>query len=117
MRAADLTILPSLAELSGTDGIPVALMEAMASGVLTVSTPVGGIPELVIDGVTGVMGDPSDPQGCAAAVADLLGDPGRMQQVIDAAFEHVRESFNARESVAALLNLTESNAQLQGTRR
>jgi colanic acid/amylovoran biosynthesis glycosyltransferase len=107
MRAADVAVLPSKAQFPGTDGIPVALIEAMASGVLAVSTPVGGIPELIIDGVTGVLGDPLDPKGCAAAIAVLLGDPRRMQAILDNAFEHVRESFNARNSAAALASLTQ----------
>jgi colanic acid/amylovoran biosynthesis glycosyltransferase len=117
IRAADMMVLPSQDEISGTDGIPVALMEAMASGVLAVSTPIGGIAELIIDGVTGVMGDPLDPQGCAATVADLLTNPGRMQQIIDNALNHVRESFNAHESVTALLSLMQSSGQLEGVRR
>jgi colanic acid/amylovoran biosynthesis glycosyltransferase len=118
LRAADVMVLPSMAQLPGTDGIPVALMEAMASGVLAVSTPVGGIPELIIDGVTGVMGEPLDPKGCAAAIAELLGDPGRMQTILDGALKHVRQSFNAPESAAALLGITRpvirANGQLQG---
>jgi colanic acid/amylovoran biosynthesis glycosyltransferase len=117
MRTADMMILPSQAEMFGTDGIPVALMEAMASGVLAVSTPVGGIPELVIDGRTGVLGDALEPRACAAAIAELLRDPGRMQQIIDNAFDHVRESFNTHASVAALLRLTQQSASLQGARQ
>ena len=121
LRATDVMVLPSKAQLPGTDGIPVALMEAMASGVLAVSTPVGGIPELIIDGVTGVMGEPLDPKGCAASIADLLGNPRRMQAILDGAFEHVRQSFNAQESAAALLSLihlsVRTDDQLQGAPR
>jgi colanic acid/amylovoran biosynthesis glycosyltransferase len=111
MRGADVMVLPSKAHFPGTDGIPVALIEAMASGVLAVSTPVGGIPELIIDGVTGVLGDPLDPKGCAAAIVALVGDPGRMQAVLDNAFEHVRESFNAQRSAAALARLTQPDGR------
>jgi len=117
MRATDLMILPSQTEPTGSDGIPVALMEAMASGVLAVSTPVGGIPELVIDGVTGLMGDPLDPHGCAAAIAGVLSNPGRMQEIVDNAFAHVHDSFNAYGSASELVKLTQSRSQLQGAPR
>jgi colanic acid/amylovoran biosynthesis glycosyltransferase len=120
VRASDVMVMPSRAQAPGTDGIPVALMEAMASGVLSVSTPVGGIPELIIDGVTGVMGDPLDPTSCAAAIAKLLADPVRLQGILDSAFEHVSESFNARVSAASVLKLTQpdirNNVHLQGSR-
>jgi colanic acid/amylovoran biosynthesis glycosyltransferase len=106
IRVADVMVMPSRAEPPGPDGIPVALIEAMAAGVLAVSTPVGGIPELIIDGVTGVMGDPSDPKSCAATLARLLGDPEQLHSMLDRAFEHVRGSFNARGSAAALFDLT-----------
>jgi colanic acid/amylovoran biosynthesis glycosyltransferase len=117
IRAADLTVLPSRAEPPGPDGIPVALIEAMAAGVLAVSTPVGGIPELIVDGVTGIMGDPLDPKGCAASIAGVLVDPERMQTILDNALEHVRESFNAQGSAAALLSLTRALAPVSSQLR
>ena len=56
------------------EGIPVALMEAMASGVPVVATRLSGIPELVEDGVTGLLVEPHDPDGLAAALERLLAD-------------------------------------------
>ena len=67
--------LPSVRLPSGRmEGIPVALMEAMASGVPVVATRLSGIPELVEDGVTGLLVEPHDPEGLAAALERLLAD-------------------------------------------
>jgi glycosyltransferase involved in cell wall biosynthesis len=56
------------------EGIPVALMEAMASGVPVVATRISGIPELVQHDVTGLLVEPHDPAGLAAALDSLLSD-------------------------------------------
>ena len=67
--------LPSVRLPSGRmEGIPVALMEAMASGVPVVATRLSGIPELVEDGVTGLLVEPHDPERLAAALERLLAD-------------------------------------------
>jgi glycosyltransferase involved in cell wall biosynthesis len=56
------------------EGLPIALLEAMAAGVPPVATRVGGIPEVVTDGVDGLLVDPGDAAGLAAALGRLLGD-------------------------------------------
>jgi glycosyltransferase involved in cell wall biosynthesis len=67
--------LPSIRLPSGRmEGIPVALMEAMASGVPVVATRISGIPELVQHDVTGLLVEPHDPAGLAAALDSLLSD-------------------------------------------
>jgi colanic acid/amylovoran biosynthesis glycosyltransferase len=67
--AADAFVLASLAE-----GMPVALMEAMALGLPCVATAVGGTPELLRDGVDGLLVPPADEQALAAALARLVDD-------------------------------------------
>jgi len=70
-------LLPSLAALvvpSHAEGMPLALMEAMAAGVPVVATSVGGIPELVRHDETGLLVDDGDVNGFAAAVDRLLDD-------------------------------------------
>ena len=60
---------------SREEGLPVALLEAMAHGLPVVVTPVGGIPDLVRDPDHGRLVSPDDPEGLAAALGELLGDP------------------------------------------
>lgn len=59
---------------SDQDGIPVAMMEAMAMGVPVISTPVSGIPELITHGVTGLLVNERDPEGIARSVTSLVQD-------------------------------------------
>ena len=70
LARADLFALPSFAE-----GVPVVLMEAMASRLPVVATRLAGIPELVEDGVSGRVVPPGDSAALAAALAELLSDP------------------------------------------
>ena len=73
---ADVVVQPSIVLPSGkTEGIPVALMEALASGVPVVATAVSGVPELVEDGVTGRLVPPGDADALADALVDLQRDP------------------------------------------
>ncbi len=65
----DVVMLTSLNE-----GTPVSLIEAMAAGRAVIATRVGGVPDVVQDGVTGVLVPPRDPQALAAATLRLLGD-------------------------------------------
>jgi glycosyltransferase involved in cell wall biosynthesis len=69
LPAFDVFVLSSRHE-----GLPIALMEAMASGVACVATRVGGVPELIDDGRNGLLVDPGDPSALAAAIAKLLDD-------------------------------------------
>lgn len=71
-RCADLLLNPSLA-----DNMPNSILEALAAGVPVVSTNVGGIPDLLEHGVTGLLVAPADPAALAAAALALLADRGR----------------------------------------
>jgi glycosyltransferase involved in cell wall biosynthesis len=72
MAACDVFVLASRFE-----GLPVALMEALALGLPVVATAVGGVPEAVTDGVEAVLVPPSRPDLLAGAVAGLVADPER----------------------------------------
>lgn len=101
LSRADLFALPSFAE-----GVPVVLMEAMASGLPVLTTRIAGIPELVEDGVSGRIVAPGDVDAFAAALTDLLADPVAARAMGQAGRDKVRAEFDvAREAekLAALL--------------
>lgn len=75
---ARLFVLPSIVAADGQmEGLPVALIEALACGLVVVSTRLSGIPELVRDGVTGFLAEPGDPASLAAALTRALSPESR----------------------------------------
>jgi len=75
LSAADVFVLPSIVARDGQmEGLPVALMEALASGLFAVSTRLSGIPELVRDGETGALAEPGDVTSLAGALGRALHD-------------------------------------------
>jgi len=83
------------------------LTEAMGCGLPVVSTRVGGIPEIVLDGDTGLLARAGDPESLAAAILDLAGDPARRGEMGRRGLERLRSTFTwehtARRMEAALL--------------
>ena len=87
------------------DGIPNVLVEAMATGVPVVATKISAIPELVEDGATGVLVEPSDPDGMAAAIMDILRHPEKYGGHIARARSRVEKDFDNRICVQRLHSL------------
>lgn len=80
LAAADILVLPSIYEEMGS-----VLTEAMAAGVPVVASRVGGIPDVVVDGVTGRLVPPRDAERFAAAIDEVLADPAQRSQMAGAA--------------------------------
>ena len=98
--------MPSVQVRSGDmDGIPVAMMEAMACEVPVVSRRISGIPELVHHEVNGLLVDGEEPGALAEAVRSLLGDPDKMWRFGRAGRDHVQENFNITKAAAQLREL------------
>lgn len=96
-QRSDLFALPSFAE-----GIPVVLMEAMASGLPCVTTRITGIPELIRDGIDGLLVTPSDAHELADALAMLMDDAQLRSELGSAGRQRVREMYNLPDNVAQL---------------
>lgn len=90
IQAADVFALASVAR---SEGMPTAILEAMAAGKPVVASRVGAVAELVADGLTGVLVDPGDAAGLASAVATLAADPARREQMAATGFETARSRF------------------------
>jgi len=106
-RALDIFVLTSSIE-----GLPLALLEAMASGLPTISTDVGAISEVIEDGKTGIVVPPGDSRVLQSALEELLNNPDRAREMGELARKRVEEKFNA-EKTARLYetlyrNLTEN---------
>lgn len=96
-RHSDVFALPSFAE-----GIPVVLMEAMASGVPCVTTRITGIPELIRDGIEGLLVTPSDTLELADSLASLMDDPQLRKDLAAAGRIRVAANYNLPDNIARL---------------
>ena len=89
LKKSDVFVMSSFAE-----GVPVVLMEAMAAGVPVVATRIAGIPELVIDGQSGLLVAPGDVNGMTIAVDRLVQDAELRNRFAIAARQDVEREFN-----------------------
>ncbi len=96
-RRAHVFVLPSYAE-----GLPMAMLEAMAAGLPLITTPVGGIPEVVRDGEHGILIDPGDVEALAGSILALLRDEGLRARMGAANVEVVQRDHDARAVAAKL---------------
>ncbi|NNF76982.1 MAG: glycosyltransferase, partial [Rhizobiales bacterium] len=105
-RASDVFVLPCrIAPNGDRDGLPNVLMEAQSQALTCLSTPVSGVPELVVDGETGVLVPPDKPQELALALESLCKDPGLREKLGKAAENRVRREFSYEGGIKALLKL------------
>ncbi len=103
LAGATALVLPSVTARDGQmEGIPVALMEAMAAGVPVVASRLSGIPELVRDGETGLLVPERDAVALAAAMERLARDPALAGRLADAGRRAVRDEYDRSRNVAQL---------------
>jgi len=94
-RAADVFVLASRVSDDGDrDGLPNVLLEAQSQRVACVSTQVSGIPELIVDGVTGVLVEPRSPAALAEALARLIADPSLRRALASAGMTRTTTQFS-----------------------
>ena len=109
LQAFDVFCLPSYAN----EGVPQALMQAMACALPVVTTPVGSIEEIVADGETGVLVPPQDVERLRAALASLLADAGRREALGHRAREAAAARFGDDRMVERMIAVF---AEASGTR-
>jgi L-malate glycosyltransferase len=89
LSAADLFLLTSISE-----GIPLTVLEAMAAGLAVVSTRAGGVAEVVVDGITGLLAPVGDAGGLANHILHLAADPGLRRQMGQVGRERAQGIFS-----------------------
>ncbi|MEO1766411.1 glycosyltransferase [Thiobacter aerophilum] len=102
LRALDLFVLPTREEALGT-----AFLEAQAMGVPVIGTRVGGVPETIREGETGLLVPPHDPERLAAALLELLENPGKRAAFARAARPWVAAHFGIEQMGAGMLAVYE----------
>jgi glycosyltransferase involved in cell wall biosynthesis len=103
LRAADLLI-----QTSDTEGLPNAVMEAMAAGLPVVATRAGGTAEIIEDGQNGLLVPVRDEDGLVAKASSVLADSALARRLGECAARHIRESFSPQKAVREYEDLLET---------
>ncbi|PLL13608.1 colanic acid biosynthesis glycosyltransferase WcaL [Tabrizicola sp. TH137] len=106
LEEASLVTLPCIITPDGDrDGLPTVLLEAMAKALPVVTTTVTGGPEIVADGITGLLVPPGSPAALATALGSLIDDPARAQRMGRLGRQRAESLFDLRASSATLAGL------------
>lgn len=108
-QRADLFVLPTLA-----DGLPNAALEAAASGLPIVASPVGGLSDVVVNDETGLLVPAGDPAALAAALTRLVDDPDFRRRLGASGRARAVARFDARTNAARLLDLVQALTDRRG---
>ncbi len=101
---SDIFVMPSI----DREGLPKALLEAMAQGVAPICTNVGGMPEIVRNGIDGIVVPPSDPESLAKAILTLATDSESRKRFGESSKERVKKDFSIEKTVQSVFALIES---------
>ena len=105
MHSLDSFVLACKVDRNGDmDGIPVVLMEAMSQSLPVVSTRLSGIPELVVDGESGLLAAPADAEDLALQIERLIDSPALRRHLGEGACRHVMEEFGMERNLDRLLD-------------
>ena len=102
---------------SSKEGLPLAPLEAMASGLAVIATRVPGHQDVVIDGTTGLLVPPGDDAAMSVAIESLLGDSARRRRMGQAGRERVRKEFTVQSMVAKTAEVYRVAAASRGASR
>ena len=94
-KTANVFTLPAIVDSKGdTEGLGVVLIEAMELGLPVVASNVGGIPDVVVDGVSGILVPEKDPEALAGAYRRLAAEPELVKQLLAGAQKRIAECFS-----------------------
>ena len=111
LRAIDIFVLPSISEALSN-----SLMEAMACGCCAIASRVGGNPELVAHGTTGLLFEPRDAAGLARQLSAAILDPDRRRRMAEAGLALIRNEFSIQASVERMSLIYDSFLKESGVR-
>lgn len=97
VSCSDVFALPSINE-----GFGVALLEAMAVKCPIVATDVGGVPEVILDGVTGILVPPKDPAQLAKGILKLIKDPQLSARLAESGYQRLKTLFDIQNTVSKM---------------
>jgi glycosyltransferase involved in cell wall biosynthesis len=112
-RASLFVLAPHVLENGDRDGIPNVLVEAMAAGVPVVSTRMSGIPELIENGIEGILVEPDDIEALAAAISRLLDDTALADRLAAAGRRKVERSFDLIVNSKLVFDLLSSGSKTE----
>lgn len=112
-RSLDVLVLPAVSD----EGMPLTILEAMATGLPIVTSEIGGAKEVIRDGVDGLIVPPNEPEALAAALVELRDNPARRRQMGRNALLRVQSEFSPRAQVEAVAEIYAQLMQRQPRRR
>ncbi len=115
LAAANVFTLPIVRD-QGTDGLPNVLLEAMGSGCPVVASQIAGVPDVVEDGVSGLLVPERDPQSLAEAITRLLSDNDLAQRLGAAARHRIETTFTWQQTAARFINIYQQSINTFGGR-